>query len=269
MFLRNSFFRAFLVFFAAMAWGFTSHSQILNIDKSDTASYSQKTKANIAFNCGLEIDKQKKTLYDASNSAEILLQKNHELYIFSGSYRFTYSGSDDFLNAGYVHLRFRHNYKNKLEPEAYVQYQIDDTRGLMHRSLAGANYRYNFWKADKLELNTGLGMMYENEQWNYAGVDSFKIPPGATSVINRLMKLNSYIRLDWRANASSDLSVSCFVQSRFSSFHPRIAPSVQWNISAGKHVGMSVAFTSLYDEAPVVPINRFYYSFINSLFYKL
>lgn len=246
-----------------------SNAQILNIDKSDTAFYNKKAKINLTVNSGIEIDKQKTTLYDASNTAEMLLQKNHELFIFSGSYRFTYNGPDDVLNAGFVHFRFRHNYKNKIEPETFIQYQFDNKRGLVHRALAGANYRYNFWKADKIDLNTGLGIMYENEQWNYEGVDSAKIPSNTQPITNRLVKLNSYIRLDWKANANSDLVFSLFVQSRFSSLHPRLAPSVQWNIAAGKHFGVSVAFASLYDTAPVVPINKFYFTFSNTMFYKL
>ena len=257
------------VFLFAMFLALTGQTQILNIDKSDTLSYSIQSRLNININCGLEIDKQKKTLYDASNTAEILLQKNHELYILSSSYRFTYNGPDDFLNAGYIHLRFRHNYKNKLEPEAFLQYQFDNTRGLVRRALAGANYRYNFWKADKIDLNAGAGLMMEHERWNYAGVDSVKVPLNTTPIENSLLKMNSYIRFDYKSSANSDLAFSLFLQSRFTSFHPRIAPSVQWNVAAGKHVGISVAFNSLYDTQPVVPISHFYFTVINSMYYKL
>jgi len=50
-------------------------AQIINIDKADTADYQQKTKVNVNFNTGLEIDKQKSTLYDATNTAEAMFQK--------------------------------------------------------------------------------------------------------------------------------------------------------------------------------------------------
>ena len=71
--------------------------KILNIDRSDTAEYASRTvlKGNVAL--GIEVDKQKTTLFDASNFIDIGLQKKRELVIFSASDRFTYNGSQDFL----------------------------------------------------------------------------------------------------------------------------------------------------------------------------
>lgn len=120
-----------------------------------------------------------------------MLQKNKNLFIFSGSYRFTYNGPADILNAGFVHLRYRYGYKNKIQPETYIQYQWDNKRGLMHRVLAGANIRYNLWKGDKWDFNTGLGLIIEQEQWNYNAVDSAKIPVNASPVEKNYLKLNA------------------------------------------------------------------------------
>ena len=103
-----------------------SFAQILNIDKTDTASYTHKAKFNLAFNSGLEIDKQKTTLYDATNTLETMLQQYKELFILAASYRFTYNGPDDILNAGYVHLRYRHDYINRFQAEPFLQYQFDN-----------------------------------------------------------------------------------------------------------------------------------------------
>jgi hypothetical protein len=247
----------------------TATGQILNIDRSDTADYVQKSRLDFHFSTGLEIDKQRSTLYDATNTAELMLQKRKELLIAAASYRFTYNGPDDILNAGYFHLRYRHNYKNKFQPETFLQYQWDNSRGLQHRALAGANLRYNFWKGDRWEINAGLGLMYEAEKWDYSAVDSSRMPANGSPVINHLIKLNSYLRLDWKASSNSDLAFNLFVQTRPAVFRPRIAPGLQWNINAGKHIGFSVNFAGIYDEAPVVPIDHFYYSLSNSLFVKL
>jgi len=243
-------------------------SQILSIDKSDTADYDIKAKSNFNFSIGLEIDKQKTTLYDATNTAEFMLQKKHELFIASGSYRFTSDGPDDILNAGFVHFRLRHNYKDKLEPEVFTQYQWDNKRGLLRRLLAGANIRYNFWKGDVLELNAAAGLMFENEKWNYAGVDSSKIPAAASDIINSLLKINSYLRLDWKPNANSDITFKVYFQTRPDRLRPRIAPLFNWTISAGKHTAFSVGFNGIYDSSPVVPIDKFYYNLTNSLVLK-
>ena len=242
-----------------------SECQILNIDKTDTSDYTRRSKLSVNFSTGLEIDKQKTTLYDATNTAESMWQHYKELFIAAASYRFTYNGPDDILNAGYIHLKYRHNYKNKFQPEPFLQYQWDNNRGMVHRFLAGANGRYNFWKADKFEFNAGVGLMYEDEKWNYTAVDSSKIPPNAQPIINKLLKINSYVRFDWKPNNNNEITFNIFLQTRPDRFKPRIAPSLQWNIKAGKHTSFSVIFAGLYDVAPVVPIEKFYYSLSNSL----
>ncbi len=247
----------------------TSWAQIINIDKSDTADYENKCKVNINFSTGLEVDKQKITLWDATNTAELMVQHKKELVLFAASYRFTYNGPDDILNAGYFHLRFRHHYKSRFQPETFVQYQWDNKRGMVSRALAGANMRYNVWKGDQWDFNTGIGLMFEAEKWNYDAVDSIKLPANTTPILNQFLKLNSYLRLDWKASSNSDIAFNIFLQARPSSFHPRIAPHVQWNVNAGKHIGVSIAFTGMYDEAPVVPIHRFYYSLSHTLVYRL
>lgn len=246
-----------------------SQAQILNIDKSDTADYVSKARASFNFSTGLEIDKQKATLYDATNTAELMLQKKKELFILAASYRFTYNGPDDILNAGYFHLRYRHNYKNKYQPESFVQYQWDNKRGLSYRALAGINLRYNFYKGDTWDINAGAGPMYEEEKWDYAGVDSAKLPANTTPVLNRFIKINSYLRMHWKASMNSDVIFNIFLQTRPAIFKPRIAPGMQWNINAGKHIGFSISFAGIYDEAPVVPIHKFYYSLSNSMMVRI
>ncbi|MHA4811538.1 hypothetical protein ACX0G9_25810 [Flavitalea flava] len=239
--------------------------QILNIDKIDTSAYDHRTKTTFNLSSGLEIDKQNKTLYDATNTAEMMVQKYKELFIFAASYRFTYNGPDDILNAGYFHLRYRHGYKNKVQPEPFVQYQWDNKRGILSRALAGANVRYNFFKGDHFDLNCGLGLMYEYEKWNYAGVDTVKVPVHAVPIVNRLIKLNSFLRLDWKPNGNNDITFNVFLQTRPDRFQPRIAPHIRWDIKAGKHLGLSIIYTGLYDTRPVVPIDKFYYSLSNSI----
>jgi hypothetical protein len=254
-----------ILFCFVLIFQFKLQAQILNIDKTDTSAYMHASKINLLLNTGLEIDKQKATLYDASNSLETMCQQYKELFILAGSYRFTYNGPADILNAGYIHFRYRHGYKNKFQPEPFIQYQWDSERGIVHRFLSGMNLRYNFWKGNSFDLNAGLGLMYENEKWNYAAVDSAKVPAGATTITTHFAKINSYVRFDWKASANSSITFNCFFQTRPERFRPRIAPHIQWDIKAGKHIGFSIAFTGLYDTHPVVPIDKFYYSFTNSL----
>jgi hypothetical protein len=262
--MKRSFF--FWLFFIV---SFSLRAQIVNVDKTDTADYTHHPRHSFVLSSGLEIDKQKTTLYDATNTLEAMWQQYKELFILAGSYRFTYNGPDDILNAGYIHLRYRHGYKNKIQPEPFVQYQWDNKRGLEHRFISGANVRYNFWRGDRFNFNAGLGLMYENEKWNYAGVDSSKLPASLQPVTTELGKINSYIRFDWKSGDNNDVTFHVFLQTRPDSFKPRIAPHVQWVVKAGKHIDFSIAFSGFYDTAPIVPLDKFYYSLSNSILLNL
>jgi len=245
------------------------HAQILNIDKTDTTDYVRHPKFDGSLNTGLEIDRQKTVLYDATNTAEAMWQQYKELFILAASYRFTYNGPDDILNAGFVHLRYRHNYKNKIQPEPFLQYQWDNKRGIERRILAGANIRYNITKGQRFDFNCGLGLMYEEEKWDYVGVDSAKLPIDAEPVTNYFTKINSYIRFTWDPNNNNSITFNVFLQTRPDRFKPRIAPHAQWNVKVGKHVDLSVSFTGLYDTAPVVPIEKFYFSLSDGILLSL
>src|SRR5882724_11234539 len=96
-----------LIFLLCSLFALPSMAQIINIDKTDTSDYIKKAVWNGNIALGLEVDKQKTTLADASNFVDISLQKYKELFVFSASNRFTYAGAQDFLNTGYIHLRWR------------------------------------------------------------------------------------------------------------------------------------------------------------------
>lgn len=263
------FHKYFLTVAFLLLHGYYAKAQIVSIDKLDTSNYSSKAKWGFNFASGIEIDKQQQTLYDATTTIESMFQKNKSLLILGSSYRFTYNGPDDILDAGYVHLRFRYNYKNKFQPESFVQYQWDNKRGLERRFLVGANLRYNAWSGDKWDINSGIGLMYENEIWNYTAVDSSLLPANTAIINNQFLKINSYIRFDWRTSANSTIIAKLFLQTRPNQFAPRLAPNLQWNIDAGKHIGFTINFNGLYDVEPVVPIKKFYFSISQGLRYKI
>lgn len=265
------FFLSVSIFLPSLLLNFNSSAQILNIDKVDTSEYTHSSVFNFNLGSGLEIDKQKITVYDATNTLDASLQKFRELYIFSSGFRFTYNGPSDILNTGFFHLRFRHNYKNTFHSETFVQYQWDTKRGIVHRQLAGENIRWNNYLHPKLNLILATGIMYELEQWNYASVDSEKIPLQNSDVKTNFIKSNNYIKFEYKVSDHSDLFITTFIQFRPDKFfnYPRIANTIKWSVDATKHLSIEFNFASIYDTKPVVPIEKFYYSISNNIVYKL
>jgi hypothetical protein len=249
---------------------FPGYAQIINIDKTDTSAYEKKNHWNASFSIGLELDKQNTTLLDMSNFADASLQHYHELFILSASNRITSNGDKSFLNTGYVHLRWRHNYKNSFHPEAYSQYQWDENRGMIHRFVSGVNLRYGFGHNNKWNMTFATGVMYENEAWNYAAVDSAKIPPNPTTQMTSVIKSNNYVKWEGQVSANSTLSIILFYQALYNHFfEPRVSTFISYDASVSKHFSLGLKYSALYDVRPIVPIPNFYYSLSTSLSYKL
>ncbi|MEP6727749.1 MAG: hypothetical protein ABJC98_18140, partial [Bacteroidota bacterium] len=229
-------------------FAFSANAQIINIDKTDTAAYVKKAVWSANISLGLEVDKQKSTLFDASNFGDASLQKFKELFIASASERFTYNGSSSFLDKGYVHLRWRHNYKEQLHPESFLQYQWDDALGMLHRFVAGENLRYNFWHRKLWELTVATGVMYEDELWNYNAVDSLKIPAQPVNQKSREFKSNNYIKLEGNVSAVSKISIIVFYQAAFNDFfRPRISGVINFNTNISRHFALGVQYNGLFD----------------------
>ncbi len=257
------------IFFTLLFFCANTNAQILIIDKTDTAAYERKTATKGNISIGLEGDKQQKLLLDGTNTLDFQLQHYKELLILATSYRFTYNDGEDFLNAGYIHLRWRHGYKDKWHPETFVQYQWDKARGLVHRFITGENIRYNYWHKNKWQLSAATGVMYENEVWNYVAVDTLLKPAIEINQITHLLKSNNYIKWEGKLSATSNLTAVIFLQTPFKNFlqNYRIAPSIKLDIAISKHFNFGFAIAGVYDNNPVVPIKNFYYNFSNGVAY--
>lgn len=262
--------KCLFLFIAVILFAHSVQAQILTIDQTDTADYIKKSICKGDLSIALEGDKQKTLLLDATNAFNFQLQHYKELLIFAASYRFTYDGGQDFLNSGYFHLRWRHDYKNTWQPETFVQYQWDNSRGMLRRFITGENARYSFWHKHNWELSAASGLMYETETWNYTAVDSALKPPVEKDQTTSLLKSNNYVKLEGKTSANSTFSFIVFYQTPFNNLfnYFRLATSVKFSVSFAKHFDFAVAFASLYDSKPVVPIGKFYYNFSNGIAYK-
>lgn len=245
------------------------HAQIINIDKTDTTAYQKKAIWNGIIASGIEVDKEKSTLFDGSSSVDVSLQKQKELFILSGQDRFTYDGGTSFLNTGYIHLRWRYDYKAQLHPESFLQFQWDANRGMIHRFVGGANLRYNFWHRRDWEMTFATGLFYEDELWDYRAVDSDKIPANPIPQHSYKVRSNSYMKWEGSPSKASNIAIVIFYQAPFTDFlDPRISANINFTVNVSKHFALGINYSGLYDAKPVVPIFKFYYSFSNSLAYK-
>jgi len=248
-----------------------SMAQVLDADRVDGADSTSK-KLNCVIGLNGSVDKQKKNLVDGSTIIDLTssFPKNHIL-LFKGNFDFTTNGNEFLQNSGYLHLRFRDDDTRKLSLEYFSQYQWNGLLGMKSRKLAGSNLRWMVLdKSYKNDLFFGLGVMYEDENWNYKGVKS--IPDyslyGDTAV--QKFRLNQYVKCAFAINENVDFVLTNFVQSDIKDLlSPRVSTNAAFNFQMLKHIGLSLNFESMYDFKPVVPIDKFIYSFRMQLNIKL
>ena len=250
--------------------GFT-YSQVLIIDRDNIESDSlkkQKLSAYIGF--GFNINKQKTRVLDLKQTADIgYLFKDHALYLITNA-KLIASGSNELINSGFLHTRYRWQRNKVVQPEFFGQYQWEGSRGMEERILAGANMRFRLQNDSSGTIYFGIGLMHEHEVWNYSAVDAELLPPNINSVTVNRAKLNSYLKITREFSPSAALVIIGFIQSgpNENIKYPRIASNAKLQFKITKSIDFAVTFDNIYDPRPVVPIDNHYYTLGNNLIIK-
>jgi hypothetical protein len=256
-----------LFFCALLFLAFQLHGQVLNIDKVSAPADSTK-KWNVAVQAGADFSSEKK-VFDWDTKADItrFMQGHHLMSaVFVNS--FISTAGSDLQNTGFIHIRYRDNDTRKLSPEYFTQYQWDNLRGMVNRYLTGTNLRIRIKETKILDLYAGIGLMYEWEKWNFNGVDSARLPVMRPAFVkSALLKLNQYFKISIKLFKTTDFTFTNYFQARPDKHigTPRIADFIQWNIPLSKKFSINLNIESIYDAAPIVPIQHFYYSYITGV----
>jgi len=250
---------------------FKSMAQVLDADRAD-GSDTLKKKVNCIIGISGSADKQKKDLIDGSTVIDFTyLFPKERILIFKGNSDFTTNGSEFLQNSGYLHLRYRDNDTRSFSTEFFSQYQWNGLLGMKSRNLIGCNLRWMVLdKSYKNDLFLGLGLMYENENWNYKGVKSIPDYTLYSDTSVQKVRINQYVKCAFVFNDNIDFVIANFIQSDIKDLlSPRVSTNAAVNLKMLKHVGLSINFESMYDFKPVVPIDKFIYSLKMQLNIKL
>ncbi len=201
--------RLLTIFF--MTFTFLSNAQVLNIDRevqNDSLSKNWQSSVSISFSS----DKLKNSLADVSSRLETAkFFKTNYVLIGTLNNDLTVLGNDIIQNEGFLQLRYRDNDKRKWSEEIFTQYQWNGTLGMEYRQAIGANVRLKVFDKKDIDFYTGLGFFYENEQWNWSGVNVPII--GNTDIRNRtLYRLNHYFKMAGKINDQIDISAVSYQQ---------------------------------------------------------
>lgn len=251
--------RLLTIFF--MTFTFLSNAQVLNIDRevqNDSLSKNWQSSVSISFSS----DKLKKSLADVSSRLETAkFFKTNYVLIGTLNNDLTVLGNDIIQNEGFLQLRYRDNDKRKWSEEIFTQYQWNGTLGMEYRQAIGGNLRLKVFDKKDFDFYTGLGFFYENEQWNWSGVNVPII--GNTDIRNRtLYRLNHYFKMAGKINDQIDISAVSYQQFPINNQmgNLRWYLDLNTNIKISKNTSCVIHWDHIYDDYRLVPITKFYYS---------
>ena len=240
-----------------------SYAQVINADRNVVSDSLHPKRPKGLLGISASADKQKKNLVDVSSSADFsfFLPAKHVAVLLMRN-DLTTNGSDIIQNSGMFHLRFRDNDSRTIYPEAFFQFQWNGVLGMEGRTLMGGNARWKVIHENEHDLFIGLGLMSENESWNFNGVPQDRIPITKPERITvHRLRLNHYIKWAWKLSSKTDFVLFNFLQAPSSAvLYPRLASNASVNFNPTSLLGFSIVFDSMYDTRPVVPIDKYYYS---------
>jgi hypothetical protein len=115
-------------------------AQILDVDDITTSSDSLKVK--YAVYGTFQLDQPVNYVVDACLGGSISLSAPKHFLVADFNGGVTFSGSQQLLNGGTGHLRYRFLPSKKIHPELFLRGQWDEARGMKYRFLSGINCRF-------------------------------------------------------------------------------------------------------------------------------
>jgi len=191
---------------------------------------------------------------------------NRHQYYLKNELRYFKAAGNEFLNRGFAYFRINWNRKQTIHPESVIQVQFDQIRHLDLRLIAMQGLKLAFVKNDNHELDLGVGLMYEREQWSDFSRDGLM-------VTKDLMKTSSYVGWYTDLNNQIFLSMLTYYQVGYDQedglFRHRINGSLEISDKITDRVEWIVRFQVQYESAPIVPVAPVIFELMNGIKFKL
>lgn len=156
--------------------------------------------------------------------------------LFMANYRIVQANGNNFLNAGFGHLRYGHPIKGKLSWEYFTQLQYDEKIQLSLRWLLGTGPRFQLAKGAAGTAYLGVLYMYEYDE----------LRNEATTF--RDHRLSTYLSARWNITEGIQLNSTTYYQPRLLTFsQSRLSTSSLLNIELSKKISFNTRINATYD----------------------
>lgn len=203
---------------------------------------------------GLSLVQNTKQILQGNSQVQARYQKGRDMLLLLNDVSLIQVDQDDLLNRGYQHVRYNHEVRPYLIPEAFVQVQYDQIWKLDMRFLAGAGPRFRLVRNDTVRAYVGTLVMYEYEE--VAGGQDY----------NRDFRLSSYVALGYKLQNRLSVDHISYFQPLLQDWADfRVSTETNVRVGVGKHFGLKVGFNLNYDARPPEGLPKRIYGLVNGV----
>ncbi len=223
-------------------------AQIVNIEDKRQAKDTMGWFGQLTLNASLTRNQNR--VFSAGSNLRVDYVRRRSEYLLIGNYQLLRVAEQNFLNAGFFHLRGNRQLTPQLDWEAFAQVQYDQRLRLNLRQLLGTGPRLRLTRTEKDPVYLGVLYMYEYDE--FADQELFY----------RDQRLSAYLssRIRW---GSAQLSNTSYYQPLLLAFElPRVSTVTTLQLSITDRLTFTSRFSLTHDsrlerDLPDVPATNY------------
>ena len=229
-------------------------SQVINIENKRFLKDTNGFVGSANFNFTINQNKQQ-VLSLGINTHNQYLHNKHRVLAIS-DLLFIKAGENNFVNAGYQHLRYNYKILNRITIEAFAQAQYNLALLLNERYLVGVGPRFKIIKQPNIKLYAGSLYMYEYQNQNNDSIREFN------------HRQSSYFTLNINYKGV-DFVTTTYYQPNINEIQDyRIANDSSFELQVNKFLNFRAGLNLLYDTRQPIGIPALTYIFKNGISFK-
>lgn len=210
----------------------------------------------------------KEDVVTIENTSDFTLRLRNHAFTLANKFELTKVGDETIQSGGYLYLEYRSLHEDSaLSVEPYLQMHWREARGLDRKYALGVNLRVRAFKTKESALFFGIGPFYEFERWDYRGVRETDLPTNLNPIETEFIRYGAYVSYKQNFAELFILDISAYYQNKLSRpfKQPRVALSSRLTYKFTKFLGLTFQYQGIYDEQPLVPIDKLYHDISLSL----
>ena len=233
---------------------FWVHSQVINIESKRFLNDTNGLVGRVDLQ--LNINQNVQQVLQSGINVHAQYRRDKTRLLLISDLAFIKAGAQDFVNAGYQHIRYNYKIWPKVTWEAFLQGQYNRVLLLESRYAGGTGPRIRLFKLNKFRLYGAALYMYEIQ----------KRVPETTQQFNH--RASTYLSMSWNFRSAELIGTVFYQPNLITTGDYRFAGDLALEISFTSRLMFKSAFNFLYDTRQPVGVPTLTYLLRNGLSYK-